>query len=77
MNVLAELCVTLELLLDGEQLGGEVTRAFTNGGGNDPLLVDLTVDVCVMIIRVEVFWVAAVSEDALDVVVLHIRLVMK
>jgi hypothetical protein len=44
VNVLAELRVILELLLDGEQPGGEVARILTGGGGKDPLLVDLAVD---------------------------------
>ena len=77
MDVLTEFRIGLELLLDSEQPRVEAARVIIRWLGYQATLSAVAIDVVVVVVRKEIFGVAAVSEDALDVVVLWLWLVMK
>jgi hypothetical protein len=77
VDVLTEFRIGLELLLDSEQPRVEAARVVIRWLWYQAALSAVAIDVVVVVVRKEIFGVAAVSEDALDVVVLWLWLVMK
>ena len=77
MDVLTEFRISLELLLDSEQPRVEAARVVIHWRWYDPALGAVSIYVLVVVVRKEIFGIAAVAEDALNVVVLWLWLVMK